>query len=412
MKIAARASILALLFSGAAHALPPDQIFERAAPGVWALRALDANNQLFNHGSAVAIAAGKAVTSCSLLSRASRLELHRDKTVHAAKLEFPDVARDLCQLDVPGLQAPEPSRAVPRMGQRLYVIGYERGAEAVIAEGLFSRVRDAGTDAERIQTSVPASGGLVGAGLYDDEARLLGIVSASASDAAGAIFALPAKWLAELPERGRAVLAARAAGVAAKGDEGGLPAAGNSWTYRFQDLRFPNSQTFTLKVLGVDGRTVQEGYAPGADSGRVSKPTIVSVDEMRFFTRRLGAERYALEFAPYLLARIGADGQVYASAAKSEYPGSTQSAWTVNVRQMGWEEVTVPAGNFKALRIDVAGRRGNPVGSFVTWPNRFLYKAWYAPEVRRYVRVQHQAWSSNGTLYSSDMVELTSHKAD
>ncbi len=411
MKIAASASILALVFSGAAQALPPDQIFERAAPGVWALRALDANNQLFNHGSAVAIAAGKAVTSCSLLSRASRLELHRDKTVHAAKLEFPDVARDLCQLDVPGLQAPEPSRGVPRMGQRLYVIGYERGAEAVIAEGLFSRVRDAGTDAERIQTSVPASGGLVGAGLYDDEARLLGIVTASASDAAGAMFALPAKWLAELPERGRAVLAARAAGVAAKGAEGGLPAVGTSWTYRFQDLRFANSQTFTLKVLGVDGQSVREVHTPGADSARGSQHSIVSADEMRFFTRRLGAERYALEFAPYLLARTGAGEQVYA-AAKSEYPGSTQSPWTVNVRQMGWEEVTVPAGNFKALRIDVAGRRGNPIGSFVTWPNRFLYKAWYAPEVRRYVKIQHQAWSSNGTLYSSDMVELTSHKAD
>lgn len=412
MKFAARASILALVVSGATHALPPDQIFERAAPGVWALRALDANNQLFNQGSAVAIAAGKAVTSCSLLSRASRLELHRDKTVHAAKLEFPDVARDLCQLDVPGLQAPEPSRAVPRMGQRLYVIGYERGAEAVIAEGLFSRVRDAGTDAERIQTSVPAPGGLVGAGLFDDEARLLGIVTASASDAAGAIFALPAKWLAELPERGRVVLAARAAGVAAKGDEGGLPAVGTSWTYRFQDLRFPNSQTFTLKVLGVDGWTVQEIYTPGPGSGRGSQPSIVSADEMHFVTRRLGAERYALEFAPYLLAKTGAGAEVHSSAAKSQYPGSTQSPWTVNVRLMGWEEVSVPAGTFKALRLDVAGRRGNPVGSFAAWTNRFFYKAWYVPEVRRYVKVQHQSWSSNGALYASDLVELASHKVD
>jgi len=409
VNFATRASILALALSGAAHALAPDQIFERAAPGVWALRALDANNQPFNHGSAVAITGGKAITSCSLLARAGRIELHRGRTVHAATLEFPDAARDLCQLDVPGLQAPEPSRAAPRMGQRVYVIGYERGAEAVIAEGLFSRVREAGTDAERIQTTVPASGGLLGAGLYDDEARLLGVVSASASDAAGAIFALPAKWFAEVPERGRASLAAHAAGMAAKGATVGLPAIGATWTYRFQDLRFSNTQTFALKVLGADGWTVREAYTPG--TGSASQTSTVSADDLRFFTRRLAADRYALEFAPYLLAKAGVDTQVQLSAAKSEYPGSTQYPWIVNIRQMDWEEVTVPAGTFKALRIDVAGRR-NLGGSVVPVTARFVYKAWYVPEVRRYVKMQHQSWSANGALYASDLVELASYKLD
>lgn len=401
-------SIPALALSGAAHALPPDQIFERAAPGVWALRAFDANNQLLNYGSSVAIAAGKAVTSCSLLTRANRIELHRDKMVYAATLEFPDALRDLCQLDVPGLQAPEPLRAAARMGQRVYVIGYERGAEAVIAEGLFSRLREADTDAERIQTTVPASDGLLGAGLYDDEARLLGVVAASARDAPGATFALPAKWLADVPGRGPALLAAHAAGMAAKDAAKGLPAIGTTWTYRYQDLRISNTQSFTLKVVGVDGWTVQEVYTPGA--GAVSQRSAVSADDMSFVMRRLAAERYALEFAPYLLAKAGVDTEVTSSAAaKSKYLGSSPGSWTVNARRVGWDGVTVPAGTFKALCIEVAGRR---LGANVGLTTRFVYKVWYVPEVRRYVKVQHQSWSANGALYASDLVELDSFKLD
>lgn len=410
MTFAARAWILALALSGAARALPPDQVFERAAPNLWVLRTLDPNNQTFSHGTAVAIAAGKAVTSCTVLVRAFKQELLRDKLVLPATLEFRDEARDLCQLDVPGLQAAEPVRAAPRMGQRVFAIGYERGAEAVIVDGLFSRVREAGTDAERIQTTVPTSGGLLGAGLYDEEARLLGVVTASPRDAAGAVFALPAKWLADLPERGRAVLAARAAGAATKGTAGGLPAIGATWNYRYQDLRFANTQHFTLKVLGVDGTTIRESYTLSA--GGASRGSEVSAGEMRFVTRRLGAERYALEFAPYLLAKAGLDTQVPSSAAKSEYPGASLMAWIVNVRQIGWEDVTVQAETFKALRIEVAGLRNLPPAGGPPPPVRFLYQAWYAPEVRRYVKIQHQSWTQRAEIYASDLVELVAHKLD
>jgi hypothetical protein len=37
---------------------------------------------------------------------------------------------------------------------------------------------------------------------------------------------------------------------------------------------------------------------------------------------------------------------------------------------------------------------------------RFLYRIWYAPEVGRYVKVQHESWLSNGSVSSNEVIEL------
>jgi hypothetical protein len=356
--------------------------------------------------------------------------VRKENVIYLAKVEHRDTKRDLCQLQVPNLAAPAVALGSSRelkVGQKVYALGNPKGLEVTLSDGLVSALRGPDGVEPIIQTTAPISPGSSGGGLFDGDGRLVGITTLQRPDGQNLNFALPAEWVAELPERVK--LAAdeaaqakkkkdeqlaglRASGVAYNPASPELPVPGATWSYRYQDLRFSNTQTFTLKVLGVDGWTVQEIYTPGPGSGRGSQPSIVSADEMHFVTRRLGAERYALEFAPYLLAKTGAGAEVHSSAAKSQYPGSTQSPWTVNVRLMGWEEVSVPAGTFKALRLDVAGRRGNPVGSFAAWTNRFFYKAWYVPEVRRYVKVQHQSWSSNGALYASDLVELASHKVD
>lgn len=422
--------LLLALASLPAHALSPEELFTRVSPSVFFVYGADSSERRLTQGSGVVIAPLRVITNCHVVKDAATVFVRKENVIYLSKVEHRDTKRDLCQLHVPNLSAPAVTLGNSRdlkVGQKVYALGNPKGLEVTLSDGLVSALRGPDGVDPIIQTTAPISPGSSGGGLFDGEGRLVGITTLQRPDGQSLNFALPAEWVAELPERMRLaadeaaqakknkeeqVASLRAGGVAYNPASPDLPTPGATWSYRFQDLKFSNTQTFTLKVLGVDGWTVQEVYTPGADSGRGSQPSIVSADEMRFVTRRLGAERYALEFAPYLLARIGADGQVYSSAAKSEYPGSTQSAWTVNTRQMGWEEVTVPAGNFKALRIDVAGRRGNPVGSFVTWPNRFLYKAWYAPEVRRYVKVQHQAWSSSGALYSSDLVELASHKVD
>jgi len=390
--------VLALGATLPAHALTPEQIFERAAPGLWTLHGPDGSSL---SGSAVAIGAGKAVTSCTLLGRASRFELRRDKSVLAATLEYRDEARGLCQLDVPGLQVQELPRAAPRMGQRVYAIGYERGAELSIAEGLVSRLRDAGSDAERVQTSVPTSGWLLGGGLYDEGARLLGVVTTSHRDAANVVSALPAGWIAELADRSRAAPAGARPGEI-------LPGPGASWIYRY-DFRGLGAARYDLsvRVTSVEGGTVQESVSIASAP---ASQAAVSAGSLSFRSFPLPRSQMLVEFAPYLHTLL-AKNESIAWGRISGYPAGNLALpfWTLTASNQGEEQVAVPAGTFKATKIEVWGRRQAPAGfaaHMAYESTRFRYRAWYAPEVRRYVKLQHETWSLSGAWSGEQVVEL------
>jgi len=161
--VAASVALFLVDACGVAAALPADQIFERVAPSIWSVHAFGADGKPLASGNGLSVAPGRLVTSCRTLARARRVELRQGGKVYGAQLEFPDVERDLCQLHVPGLNAPvlaQVSARTLRPGQRVYVIGFSFGNEASIAEGLVSAVRDAGGPNERVQTTVPAAGGL------------------------------------------------------------------------------------------------------------------------------------------------------------------------------------------------------------------------------------------------------------
>jgi hypothetical protein len=294
----------------------------------------------------------------------------------------------------------------------VYAIGYERGAEMSITEGLFSRVRSAGSDAERMQTSVPTTGWLLGAGLYDEEARLLGIVTGSASDAATVVFALPARWFAELADRGRAASAGKP-GDANAGPADVLPAPGASWNYSYT-LRGVGGTRFNfgVRVAGVVGGIVQEVITlPSPPERRAS----VSADSLSFRSFPLPRSQTLVELAPYLHSVL-AKNETRTWGNLAGYPAGGSAVlplWTITVREFGQEEVTVPAGTFKARRIEVSGRR--PTGSYPAHlhfeSGRFQFRAWYAPQVRRYVKLQHETWSLNGQWSGEQLVELTSYSA-
>lgn len=70
----------------------------------------------------------------------------------------------------------------------------------------------------------------------------------------------------------------------------------------------------------------------------------------------------------------------------------------------GWEDVKVPAGSFRALRIDSEGRWRNGCGS-----DRLQYKFWYVPALRWLVR--SESWSyASGRPYTAEIRELMSFK--
>lgn len=404
--------------AGSAQALPPDQIFDRASAVTWQVRALGANEQLLGAASGIAVAPGKLLTSCAALARALQVQLRRGNAIYDAKLEAPDIARDLCQLDVPGLAGAAPalgSARALRPGQRLYVIGYGVGNAVSIGEGLVSAVHDAGTANERIQTTIPAARGLLGAGVYDEQARLVGVVTSSPKEAAASVFAVPADWVPEVAARGAAALAARskpaATATAAAGGAAapGLPAAGTSWTYAHVDRQYSRRQSeFTVQALRADGAVVEEAVSASAGT---STRRVVNSGELRILEQTFSSSLVVVELAPYLLAAHNGKAPADLGQA-SGYPtgGSGFSEWGYRASVQDWEQVTVPAGTFRALRIEVSGDRLRPIYTNAPHAARFRVTAWYAPEVKRYVRLEHKNWSGSiagaGQQSGDEVVEL------
>ena len=208
-------SLLALLLPIAfaaslrASAASPEEVFERAASTVVVVERLDAAGRRNGFASGVVVGPGRVVTSCHAVTDTASVQVRQSGTRLPTRLEYADVERDLCLLDVSELPR-RAARIVPatqlKVGQRVYAIGTPKGLELTLSEGLISSLRPRARSFV-IQTSAPMSHGSSGGGLFDDEGRLVGIAAFQYARGQNLNFAVPASWVHELPGRVRAAWA-------------------------------------------------------------------------------------------------------------------------------------------------------------------------------------------------------------
>lgn len=118
------------------------------------------------------------------------------------------------------------------------------------------------------------------------------------------------------------------------------------------------------------------------------------------------------EFSPYLGAYVGLGQFATQSGFATPDMDSHWTQWYSKASLIGQESVNVPAGAFNAFKIEVSSTR-NQSGSFTQAqiePVRVRYLIWYAPEVKRYVRMQRIIKSADGTESENDLFELVSHR--
>jgi hypothetical protein len=351
------------------------------------------------------------VTNCHVLAKAKAVQVRRDNVVHEAKLEFADAERDLCTLTVKDFTAPAvviTNLSGVRIGHRVYAVGNPERLFLTLSEGLVSGLRTEDPRLPPLQTTAPISPGSSGGGLFDDQGRLLGITTLMVLGrqrvAQNLNFAIPAEWLAEVPERAKAALAARKPPAPAPGANPGapgLPVPGANYRYQWADRQNSRQQDFSVQVTAVDGANVTESFgAPG----RTAAAATVAAREPVFIARNLGEGRSMLEFAPYFPTERPDDAQSLQSRLK--YAGGESASvgpWSYTFRIGDWEKVSVPAGTYRALRVEIGGTRQRM--GLMFGATRFAYTAWYSPDVGRYVRMRHQSWSPNGPI-GDDHVEL------
>lgn len=423
----AAAACCALLCAAAtlpARALDPSQLFEKVSPSIWIVLSYDAADKSTSLGSAVVIEPGKLITNCHVITKSKVILLRRANVMYEAKLEHRDASRDLCLLQVDNFNAPPVtlrSAQELKVGERVYAIGNPKGLEVTLSEGLISGLRQQSESTRTgpgtlVQTSAALSSGSSGGGLFDAEGRLVGITTFGWRDAQNLNIALPTDWIEEVAERAQAAVAKRnspvalAAGVATVPP--GYPSPGTAWTYNFTERVYSRRTTeVTVRVLSVVDSVIEEVITAKARSAKLARRSI-DVRDPRVLEYPLSSDSRLIEVLPYLLLGRSEDDRS-AIAGVVGYPNDGAASgladWVPTTRVGEWEEITVPAGRFRALRIEIEGARDRAAfGPIVA--NRFTLRVWLSAEAKRIVRLEHKVWANTGTPMADDLVELVAYQ--
>ncbi len=376
--------------------LAPDALFSRVSPSVWVVQASDAQGKTLATGSAVVTGPGTAVTSCQLLAKASAVALKRDNVSYGATLEFPDVERDLCQLRIANFTPPTPAIAPTtalQVGMPLYIVGAPRGKELTLGIGMLAGMRRSGAgELEALQLASPPEAGLGGAGLFDAQGRLVGLLGTTPM----ANLAMPSAWIAELPARGR-VAVERLAALPPTAATGGttttsaIAAAGRPSVIEYQ-LHDRLTNTYRKVIYRADPPT--DDRISFNNGGWIEKPggEVVSVT-----TAIAGDFDAAMPPGGWGKANLKEE-----AAWRTRYGsvfGGSRINMDLNATVMEDTVVNVGGKEIKAVRIEYRGFTQRFANTGAVGGNQYgPYKAdvWYSSELARVVRFEAQTRGGAG----------------
>jgi hypothetical protein len=169
---------------------------------------------------------------------------------------------------------------------------------------------------------------------------------------------------------------------------------GERWTYRRMNYRTGRpAGVYEIRVVFAERGVIQvvgtgKGSDREIDTTYTAEWNAVSTRN-RIFVPHTGWFRFPLRV-----------GSVHEAVFDSRMPkkGDAHSRQQRTVRVLGWEDVVVPAGRYRALKIESAGqyqRLDKPVAG------RARNLVWYAPEVKRWVKLELEITTDRGLVEHS-----------
>ena len=156
---------------------------------------------------------------------------------------------------------------------------------------------------------------------------------------------------------------------------------GDSWTYRGTNILGPGTQVHESRVSFVDEKVIlvvstRKSDGKEFDSSWTSEWNAVTAHSGNMYRPHTGFFKFPLHVGE----RYELNFEQFRPRANTRINRSAGSAVAV-----GWETVDVPAGKFRAMRMEAEyvttpSDGGNP------FPQKGVY--WYSPEVRRWVKFQ------------------------
>jgi hypothetical protein len=164
---------------------------------------------------------------------------------------------------------------------------------------------------------------------------------------------------------------------------------GDNWTYRGSGILGREEETYELRVNFVsekailavatrksDGREFDSTWTPEWNAV-VSYSKVTYKPETRIMTFPLApGDKHSAVFD-----------------AASQGAGNYDRENSLNVTVLGWEDVTVPAGKFRALKVEATGTFRRTTDSSTGMQQ---YTFWYVPEVKRWVKLNYEFSGTRG----------------
>ena len=169
---------------------------------------------------------------------------------------------------------------------------------------------------------------------------------------------------------------------------------GDRWTYRGTNVVGPGAEEYDVEVVSVQGSHIQAVCTRKRDGKEFDA---IYTDDWSLATSCLGfVNRPPASFFKFPMAI----GDSWPLNYESQRPRESMSSFKVEgiIKVTGWEQVAVPAGTFRVLRLEAEARIILPNVE----PDIRSYTIWYSPEVRREVKMLTTA--KRGNTFSSELL--------
>jgi serine protease Do len=193
------AALLAVL-SLPALALDTIELFQEARPSLVQLAGVGTEGRLYL-GSGVAVSDGTIVTNCHVTQRANSIRLLGGSYGQQATRQVSDVSHDLCVLHLQS-EALRPaaigSSRKLKVGDTVFALGFNAGASLSYQRGQVAELFEH-DGAMVIRTTAAFTRGASGGGLFDQDGKLVGILTFyRVARGETSYFAVPVEWLETL----------------------------------------------------------------------------------------------------------------------------------------------------------------------------------------------------------------------
>lgn len=153
----------------------------------------------YSLGTGVSVAPGKFVTNCHVTREAEKIALVRGGVRWPVASELSDLEYDLCVLDAPDLKEVVPvplgSARNLKVGQIVAAVGFTGGMEMQLHPGVVRGLHEL-HGSKVIQSTTAFTSGASGGGLFDEQGRLVGILTFRLRGANAYYFSAPVDWIA------------------------------------------------------------------------------------------------------------------------------------------------------------------------------------------------------------------------